>query len=76
MNDLIVESKNPKALDSTLNAMGVVLEQDAEGSYIKYGEDQYRARSLNGDTGFLRFALTNQGYAKVVREIARDLELF
>lgn len=68
MKDLIVESKNPAALDATLNQMGACVMQDPDGSYpIVNGG--VRVRALNGNTDFLKFMIQKQGYGKVLEEI-------
>jgi len=64
--DFLVECNNPKALDTTLNQMGAALIED-EGSYFK--KDGYYVMRVFGDPGFIKFAVTNQGYCKIVEEL-------
>lgn len=70
--ELLVETKNPSALDKTLNQMGGVVGQDSDGKYEPVKKDTYAVRSMSGDIGYLEFAIKNQGYGKVVgkRKIA------
>lgn len=72
MKELIVETKNPKALDQTLNQIGGVVGQNSDGSYERVGKDQYAVRSISGDIGFIKFSIENQGYAKIIKE--RDVK--
>lgn len=63
--DIIVSSKNPEALDKTIQQLGGVVMQNSDGTYpvINGG---YRVRALNGNIEFLRFAIINQGYGQVL----------
>jgi len=68
MKELIVEVGNPKALDDTLNQIGGVVCQSADGSYRADENGHYAVRALAGDTGFLKMAIEMQGYAKIIHE--------
>lgn len=61
--DLVVRTRNPELLDSTVRqlpgAAAVV-----EGSF---NGDTCRVRVF-GDPGFMKFAITNQGYGEIVGE--------
>lgn len=75
MKELIVETKNPAALDQTLQQLGgVVGPQDAQGNYLADENGYYTVRAMGGDLGFLRFSMEQQGYAKVIgeRELPRE----
>ncbi len=64
MTDLIVRTSNPKLLDRTVQQLGAAVV--VEGSY---NGDTCRVRVF-GPTGYIKFALTNQGYGEVVGEEA------
>lgn len=67
VTELLVETANPEALDATVQHFGAaVVGGGVPGGYVKEG-DAYVVRCF-GDAGFLRFAITNQGYGKVVGE--------
>lgn len=61
--DFLVKSRNPKLLDETLQQMGAVL--IGGPNYLLYG-DCYVVRAFGGRSGFVRFAVQQQGYAEVV----------
>lgn len=61
--DFLVDTPNPLALDRTLQQLGAVL-VGGEGNYLRH-EGHYVVRPLGGG-GFARFAIEQQGYAKVV----------
>jgi hypothetical protein len=62
MKELIVETFNRETLDKTLQSLGgLVCEEPCS-------KNQYQVRSISGDIGFIKFAIQNQGYAKIVRE--------
>lgn len=68
--DLLVEyDGDPAALDEVVQSLGpAVLGQGADApGYMK--RDGYYVVRVFGDPGFVRFALTNQGY---VRRIVRE----
>lgn len=69
MKELIVETKNPGALDAVLVQLGGCVGQNPDGTYRADENGRYTVRGK--DVGFLRFAMTNQGYAKVIGE--RDI---
>lgn len=59
--DLIVKTGNARALDETLRSLGAVV---VDGSW---NGETCRVRVF-GDPGFIRFAITNQGYGEIVDE--------
>lgn len=61
--DFLVDTKNPRALDATLQQLGAVL-IGGPSDFVRY-DGHYVCRAL-GDAGFVRFAIEQQGYAKVV----------
>ena len=71
MKELLVKSKNPKALDETLNQLGGLVGQKSNGEYESVKPDTYAVRAVSGDIGFLKFSIQNQGYAEIVGE--RDI---
>jgi hypothetical protein len=60
--DFLVATPNPAALDATLQQLGAVLMGGP--NYLRY-HGHYVVRPL-GDAGFVRFAVEEQGYARVV----------
>ena len=66
MKELLVITRNPEALDKMLQQLGGCVGQDADGTYRRNDDGSYTVRGA--DVGFLRFAMTNQGYAKVIGE--------
>lgn len=58
--DLIVETSNPKLLDDTVQQLGpaVVIDDSWDGTTCDV--------RVYGDPGFIRFAIHNQGYGRVV----------
>lgn len=60
--DLIVETANPGLLDATVQQLGpaVVVEGTFDGSTCRV--------RVFGDPGYIKFALAQQGYGKVVGE--------
>lgn len=58
--DLIVTTVNPELLDQTVQQLGpaVVVEGSFNGKTCRV--------RVFGDPGFIRFAITNQGYGEVV----------
>ena len=73
MKELIVSTSNPKALDQTLQQLGGVVGQDANGSYWRDSDGNYSVRTMGGDLGFLKFAMEQQGYATVIGD--RDINV-
>jgi hypothetical protein len=65
--DFLVECRNPKAFDDTIQQLGkAVLHQNHKGEYEK--KEGYYLMRVIGDSGFLKFAIENQGYGKVIRK--------
>ena len=60
--DLIVRTANPKLLDTTVQQLGHAVV--VEGSY---SSGTCRVRVF-GNPGYIRFAITNQGYGEIVGE--------
>lgn len=69
--DLWVDTENPKALDATLLQMGAGLVQDGPGGYLQEG-GHYVCRVF-GDPGYVKYALEQQGYARVVEATAAEV---
>jgi len=66
--DYLVECNNPKAFDETIQQIGkAVLHQDHKGGYEKH--DGYYLMRIIGDAGFVKFAIENQGYGRVIKEL-------
>ncbi len=67
--DFLVECGNPASFDQTINQFGAVLfDGGNKGDYQKSPEGYYTMR-VYGDAGFIKFAIQNQGYGKIIKEI-------
>lgn len=64
--DLIVTTRNPELLDRTVQRLPLTAAVVVDGSYDP-GAGTCRVRVF-GDPGFLRFAITQQGYGTIVGE--------
>ena len=64
--DILVRTANPEMLDQTVQQLGPAVVVGAP-DYVKV-DDCYVVRVF-GDPGFIKFAITNQGYGEVVREL-------
>lgn len=58
--DLIVKTRNPELLDRTVQQLGpaVVVDGSFDGEVCRV--------RVFGPAGFIRFAITNQGYGEIV----------
>lgn len=63
--DIRVRTANPTMLDETLRQLPMVAAAVVEDSY---DGEACTVRVLAGDPGFLKFAITNQGYGEIVEE--------
>jgi hypothetical protein len=67
VKDLLVETNNPDYLDKSVNRFGAaVVGGGMPGGYVKV-DGAYVVRCF-GNVGFIKFAIENQGYGKVIRE--------
>ena len=63
-----VKTGNPHATDQTLQALGAcALEQDSNNGYLKI-DDCYILRIFSNE-GYIKFAISSQGYCELVEEI-------
>ena len=69
MKEILVKTENPTFLDETIQCLGGLVEQNADGSYRAEPDGSYVIRGT--DINFLRFAIENQGYGEIVGE--RDI---
>jgi hypothetical protein len=69
--DFLVETGNPERLDDTLQALPMmhafVVGRGVPGD-IAYREG-YPVVRVFGDTGFFKFAVENQGYCKIIKQL-------
>jgi hypothetical protein len=66
--DILVRTADPKMLDETVQQLGpAVVIQGVAVDYVQV-DGCYVVRVF-GDPGFIKFAITNQGYGEVVREL-------
>lgn len=68
--DIRVRTANPKALDATIQGLPMVAAVVVDGSW---DGDTCTIRCFGND-GFLRFALTQQGYAEIVEPTSQGLD--
>ena len=64
--DILVRTANPEMLDRTVQQLGPAVVVGAP-DYIQV-DGCYVVRVF-GNPGFIKFAITNQGYGEVVREL-------
>lgn len=70
--DFLIECGNPKAFDKTINQFGAVLfDGGNKGNYYADKDGYYRMR-VYGDPGFVKFAIQNQGYGKIIKQLQSD----
>lgn len=65
--DILVDTKNPASLDRTLASFGAAVVGGPD--YVKV-EGYYVVRVF-GDPGFVEFAITQQGYGRVIRRLEK-----
>jgi len=66
--DLIVKTRNPELLDTTVQQLGPAVVVDGS-----FDGETCRVRVF-GPAGFIRFAITNQGYGEIVPETSGSTE--
>lgn len=67
--DFLIETNDPFGLDKILNTWGAALVGGGmPGGFVKRGG--YYVMRCFGNHGFIKFAIENQGYGKVVKELA------
>ena len=67
--DFLIECGNPKAFDKTIRQLGaaVLINAGQEDNYTM--KEGYYIMRVFGDAGFIKFAISNQGYGKIIKEI-------
>lgn len=66
--DFLIQCGNPKMFDQTINSLGAAaLIQNDKDSYLQ--KEGYYVMRVFSNAGFIQFAIKNQGYGKVIREI-------
>lgn len=65
--DILVRTANPGMLDQTVQQLGPAAVVGGPDNFIQV-DDCYVVRVF-GDPGFIKFAITNQGYGEIVREL-------
>ena len=68
--DILVRTTNPQMLDQTVQQLGPAAVVGAP-DYVQV-DGCYVVRVF-GNPGFIKFAITNQGYGEVVRELEQLL---
>lgn len=66
--DFLVETDDPEYLDATIRSFGAALVGGGmPGGFTKRGE--YYVMRVFGDARFVKFAIENQGYGRVIEEL-------
>jgi len=67
--DFLVECRNPEAFDKTIQELGAaaLIDGGNKGNYVK--KDGYYVMRVFANKGFIKFAIENQGYGKVIKEL-------
>ena len=68
MKEVSIKTKNPVVADNLLQQFGVLMEGGGKNDASSYAMDKngnYKARVLSGDVGFVKFAISNQGYLDI-----------
>ena len=68
--DILVRTASPEMLDQTVQQLGPAVVIGAP-NYVQV-DGCYVVRVF-GDPGFIKFAIANQGYGEVVRELESEL---
>lgn len=69
--DFLVETGNPERLDDTLQALPM-MRASVVGRGVPGGiaiREGYPVVRVLGDTGFFKFAMEQQGYCKIIRQL-------
>ena len=67
--DFLIETSSPERLDATIQNWGAALVGGGmPGGYVK--KDGYYVMRVFGNPGFIKFAIENQGYGKIIRELS------
>ncbi len=67
MEDIKIKVGNPAAFEKTVQSLGTcALLQNADGSYVVDADGHYTLRIFE-NSGFIKFAITNQGYGTIVQ---------
>ena len=71
--DFLIQCDNPEAFDRTVQQLGAaaLIDGGEKGKYVQ--KDGYYVMRVFGDAGFLKFAIENQGYGKVIKELLEPL---
>lgn len=67
--DFLIECGNPEAFDKTIQQLGAatLVGGGTEQGYVK--KDGCYVMRVFANSSFLKFAIENQGYGKVIREL-------
>lgn len=66
--DFLVETGNPSSFDTTIQQLGAAaLVEESKGNYLK--KEGYYVMRVFQNADFLKFAITNQGYGKIIKEL-------
>jgi hypothetical protein len=66
--DFLMETNNPDSLDKILNNWGAALIGCGMPTGYEKIDGYYVVRCFS-DSGFIKFAIDNQGYGKVIRNV-------
>jgi hypothetical protein len=67
--NILIECSNPESFDNTIQKLGAaaLVGGGMPNGYVK--KDGYFVMRVFGDAGFLKFAIQNQGYGRVIRDL-------
>jgi hypothetical protein len=67
--DFLIQCANPSSFDETVQRLGsaALIDAGSKGKYVQ--KDGYYVMRVFGNPGFLKFAIENQGYGKVIKEL-------
>lgn len=67
--DFLIKCGNPDAFDTTIQQLGAaaLIEGNAKGTYLQ--KDGYYVMRVFGDAGYLKFAIQQQGYGEIIRQL-------
>lgn len=66
--DILVQCGNPEAFEKTIKELGAAVLITGVDGYKKI--DNCYVMRVFGDPGFIKFAITSQGYGQIIKELA------
>ena len=74
VTDFLIECGNPKAFDETIQQLGsaVLINGGNKDNYTK--KEGYYVMRVFHNPGFLKFAIENQGYGKIIKQLEKPID--